>query len=93
LAPALTSPDDGATVGSLKPTFDWEDVDDSTGYTLQISTKSSMKSASSYNIATSTYTPGKNLAANKTLYWRVRSKGVNGPSLWSEVRSIVTPGS
>jgi VCBS repeat-containing protein len=92
-APELLSPVYGAFVPSLKPTFDWEDVAGASSYSFQLSSSASMSGASSYSISTSTYTPAKNLGANKSYYWRVRALGVNGPSEWSEVRLIVTPGS
>jgi hypothetical protein len=34
-------------------------------------------------VTTSIYTPTINLPANITLYWRVKTNGLNGPSLWS----------
>lgn len=91
LAPELSAPANGAIVDSLKPTFDWEDVAGAAGYSIQLSTSATMKSASSYSTTVSTYTPVKNLKANKTYYWRVRTIGVNGPSEWSEIRMVVTP--
>lgn len=93
LAPELSSPSNGAIVGSLKPAFDWEDVAGASGYSIQLSTSASMKSASTYSTTVSTYTPAKNLGASKTYYWRVRASGTNGPSEWSEIRMVTTPAS
>ena len=38
----------------------------------------------------SDYSPTKNLPKDKTLYWRVKAKGDNGPSDWSEIWSVST---
>ena len=93
LPPELSSPANGAIAGSLKPTFDWDDVDGASSYSFQISTSATMKSASAYSTTLSTFTPAKNLGANKTYYWRVRASGTNGPSEWSEIRMVTTPAS
>ena len=92
-APELLAPIYGTVVPSLKPTFDWEDVAGASSYSIQLATRDSMSGASTYSASTRTYTPAKNLGANKSYFWRVRAVGVNGPSVWSEVRLMVTPGS
>ena len=92
-APELLAPVDGTVVPSLKPTFDWEDVAGASSYSIQLSSSPSMSGASTYSASISTYTPAKNLGANKSYFWRVRAVGVNGSSEWSEVRLMVTPGS
>jgi hypothetical protein len=85
-------PANGATVLSLRPTFDWGDVTGASGYTIQIATSSSFSSlVVTGNPASSTFRPGTNLPAGATLYWRVRSTGSYGPSAWSAVRSFLTP--
>jgi hypothetical protein len=44
----------------------------------------------SYLVTPSTYIPGADLPANTTLYWRVQTRGINGPSAWSVIRTIHT---
>jgi hypothetical protein len=41
-----------------------------------------------YPVTSSASTPTIDLPANTTLYWRVQSRGANGPSVWSAMRSI-----
>jgi len=43
-----------------------------------------------YSSASATYTPAADLPANVPLWWRVQSKGANGPSAWSAAFSIHT---
>ena len=91
-SPALLTPADGASLVTPKPAFDWADVAGATGYTIQISSNNTFTSlVVTGNPSSSTFKPGSNLPAAKTLYWRVRSTGTYGPSAWSAVRSIHTP--
>ena len=90
-APELNSPADGTFLDNLRPEFDWEDVVGASGYTIQISARTNMGSPTSGKVTDSSYIPVKDLSKNKTLYWRVRTEGENGPSAWSEVRTMVTP--
>jgi bacillolysin len=84
LPPVLTSPADGVDVPSRRPAFDWEDVAGATGYTLQVSKNVTFTQVvKSVSTVASTYTPTADLPASTTLYWRVQSKGANGPSAWS----------
>jgi hypothetical protein len=73
-----------------RPAFDWSDVAGATSYTIQISTNS-LFTTFTVNTGTSgsTFTPTADLPLNKVLDWRVRANGTNGPSGWSEVRSIL----
>ena len=90
--PQLLSPAHEAAPVHLCPSFDWHDVQGADNYTIQISRNSSMKWPFVNNkVTTSGYTPAKDLPANTTLYWRVKANGENGPSAWSQVRSLDTP--
>jgi hypothetical protein len=94
-APTLLLPANGTSVGSLLPLLDWNNASGPaavTGYSIQISASPTfaillVKS----NTVNSAYTPLVNLPAHKTLYWRVRVNGANGPSVWSAAFSFTTP--
>ncbi len=93
--PTLTSPTEGSTLTSLRPTFEWEDEDAAgiTSYSLQVSRYANFSSPLINKVVTtSSYPPAKDLpAGGVTLYWRVRANGANGPSLWSLSGNFVTP--
>jgi fibronectin type 3 domain-containing protein len=92
LPPALTAPAAGTTPNNLRPRFDWQDVGGATSYQIQISKYANMSSPSvSKTVSGSYYDPTADLPVKQTLYWRVRTNGANGPSLWSEVRSFISP--
>ncbi|MBI5951678.1 MAG: IPT/TIG domain-containing protein [Chloroflexi bacterium] len=89
--PSLLAPDDSTDQLTKRPSFDWSDIDGATGYALQIAKNNGSSIIGTYSSITSNYTPIKDLPANMTLHWRVHSKGVNGPSIWTEWRSFDTP--
>ena len=63
-----------------------------TGYTIQFSTSPAFTSIShTGSPVASAYTPTVDLPLNTTVYWRVQTRAVNGPSTWSEVRTLITP--
>jgi hypothetical protein len=83
LPPVLSSPADGVTLTTLRPTFDWNDVPGATGYTIQFSTSPTFSTIGhTGSPVASTYTPTVDLPKGK-LYWRVQTRAVNGPSAWS----------
>jgi hypothetical protein len=91
LSPTLTAPADAFNLLNNRPAFDWDDVPGATGYTIKISRNSGFTSlVGTYLVVPSTYTPVANLPANVTLYWRVQSRGTNGPSVWSATRTVNT---
>jgi sugar lactone lactonase YvrE len=91
-APTLVSPANGFDALSLRPAFDWDNVAGPgavTGYTIQISKNSTFTQIVHTGLpAASSYIPTADLPKGVTLFWRVQSRGVNGPSVWSEVRSF-----
>ena len=92
LPPDLLSPADGASLLTLRPTFDFSDVAGASSYTVQVSASAAFTTVlKNYSSASSMVIAGSNLPANATLYWRARANGTNGPSLWSAVRSFTTP--
>jgi uncharacterized repeat protein (TIGR02543 family) len=90
--PTLLGPANTSTVGSLKPVFTWNVVVGASNYTIQISKTAAFGfGTTNANIVSPTYTPGTNLLAHTTYYWRVRVNGTYGPSNWSVVFSFTTP--
>jgi hypothetical protein len=88
--PTLSLPGNGTHPGS-KPLFDWDDPAGASNYTLVISKNAGFTSlVGTYSVTLSTYTPSSNLPVG-TLYWRVRANGLNGPSLWSDVWTLIVP--
>jgi hypothetical protein len=88
LPPALSLPVNGGSVTTLRPTLDWKDVSGVTGYTIQVS-MNKLFSSLLVNVSPagtlSAYTPAVNLPTGVPLYWRVQSRGTNGPGAWSAV--------
>jgi M6 family metalloprotease-like protein len=89
--PVLLLPADGEILFNKRPSFDWGDVAGATGYAIKIYRNSALTLVvGTYSVTPSTYTPAADLPANMILYWRVQSRGANGPSAWSAARSIHT---
>ncbi len=90
--PGLVSPDDGSTAGNLKPTFTWNNVPNATSYKFQVSTSQSFATTLvNVTVTGTSYTPGVNLKAHATLYWRVQALGPYGPGPWANFRSVILP--
>ena len=92
LPPTLTTPTMGMPLLTNRPIFDWNDVAGATSYTIQAAPVSNFTGTLTLNTTAtgSTYTAIKDLPANRTIYWRVRSNGTNGPSAWSSVFTLTT---
>lgn len=71
----------------LLPNFDWDDaagLGPISSYTIQISTSASFSTLLvNSTTSNSTYNLLKNLPSGRTIYWRVKVNGANGPSNWS----------
>jgi hypothetical protein len=92
LPPSLLSPSDVGPVDSRRPVFDWQDVAGASAYKIQISrTRTFGTMVMQASVVPSTVTPGTNLPAGTTLYWRVQAAGKNGPSYWSSIWQFTTP--
>lgn len=92
LPPNLVAPLNGDPVATRRPVFDWDDVEGASGYRIQISRTPTFGTVlMQARVTPSTFTPGMNLPAGMTLYWRVQAIGTNGPSLWSELWQFTTP--
>lgn len=86
--PTLVSPTNGSTVADLTPTFDWNDVTDADSYTILVDNASNFSSPEiNQTVASSTYTPGSNLAAG-TYYWKVLATNSSGSSAYSGAWSV-----
>lgn len=93
LRTALAAPTSLSAIepNSIRPTFDWVDVPGITGYSIQVSKNNTFTSLiNTTTVKTSQFTPTTNLPVNTPIWWRVRSLGTNGPSLWSELGSSFT---
>jgi CSLREA domain-containing protein len=89
--PTLVTPIEAEQMLVNRPTFEWDDVPGADDYRIQISNNVGFTSTlTNATVTSSTYTRTADLPFGATLYWRVRSDGVNGPSAWSEVRSLIT---
>lgn len=85
-SPVLSTPGNGGSVAEIRPAFDWDDVSGADGYTIQVSRNADFTDLLiSTNPTASTYLSARDLDAGVPLYWRVRARGSNGPSAWSEV--------
>jgi Leucine-rich repeat (LRR) protein len=85
LPPVLSEPGLGDTALTPRPLMKWEAVDGATSYQIQFSTSSTFGTLLQSGKPSGTeFTPTKNLPQNKTIHWRVRAVGPNGPSLWTK---------
>jgi len=93
VAPALSSPSNGARTNNSTPTFSWSSVTDPSGvtYSIQVSTSNTFATTvvDVSGLASTTYTPSVPLA-DGTYYWRVRAvDGAGNNSAWSAVRNLI----
>jgi hypothetical protein len=90
-APALASPAEGLVLENTRPQFEWQTVNEATGYDIQVSPYSNFSTLTiNVRVNTTSYSMNKDLAVDKIHYWRVRSVGAFGRSDWSQVRSFKT---
>jgi LasA protease len=83
LPPVLLAPGLGASLTTLRPTFDWNGVSGATGYTIQVSSVPDFSTRLVNTAVTASYyKPSINLPQDMPLYWRVYAKGTN-PSDWA----------
>lgn len=92
--PDLSSPSDGSTIDTLRPTFTWSEVSAAYWYQFQISTNAQFTSVvvedDTWN---SEFTPWSGLSPKTRYFWRVRSRGIFGGFVdwWTSVWSFTTP--
>jgi hypothetical protein len=94
LPPVLTAPAYDETLLYNMPAFDWENVDNATGYYLQVGSNSSFSrllvKATIKGNANSLFNSTVVLPPGTIVFWRVRANATNGPSGWSEIRQVRT---
>ena len=91
LPPTLVTPLDAEVLKNKRPTFVWNPVTGATSYKVEVSTSASFATkAINATAFVASYTPTADLAANKLYYWRIKANGPNGPSLYSDVRTLST---
>lgn len=84
-------PVDGAIMGYAPIAFNWEDVENASGYQIQIDDDQDFSSPKAdKTIATSIYT--ESALTEGDYYWRVRSKNENVCGAWIKVRTIKVRG-
>jgi len=93
--PTLSSPSNGSSTIDLTPTFDWEDNDYTTSYTIQADNNSNFASPEINEVVSlSEYTPTVEMDYG-TYSWRVRATNANGSSSyttsWTLTISSPTP--
>jgi hypothetical protein len=85
LPATLTAPAEASSAVTPRPQFEWSAIEGANNYAIQISLKANFSELLiSARQAETVYIPTKNLPRNRTMYWRVRGNGVNGPSLWTK---------
>jgi hypothetical protein len=92
--PVLISPQYGAQVSTVRPSFDWSDVTDPSGvtYSFQLDVQNTFTTpiVSVTGLTSSNYTVTQQLSVNTTYYWRVKAvDGAGNESIWSDIWQFV----
>jgi hypothetical protein len=88
--PVLSAPNDGATVTTTQPKFQWFPTANATSYQIQLG-MTSPPNGTPITVSGTEYTPPAPLLTT-IYYWRVRSLGTGGSvSAWSAPRSLIVP--
>lgn len=91
VAPVLVSPDNGVTLDTNAPTFDWADVADAKTYTLQMATDENflyIELTKTANESTAAISQAEALSYGTLYYWRVRGTNAAGVGNWSPIREF-----
>lgn len=92
--PVLYEPADFSRLTTLTPKFDWDSLNNSTGYRIQFSLNQGFTSVffDTNGISPSFFIPRINLIQKDIrYYWRVKSVNSFGESPWSVVRNFIVP--
>lgn len=90
-APSLVSPENGTTIDTLTPRFDWSDVTGAESYTLEVATDKNFSNivlTKSAIESTATLSETEKLSYGTHYYWRVRGTGDFGTGDWSSTWSF-----
>jgi hypothetical protein len=87
-APLLLQPEDRAENVSLPTTLAWGAIEAATAYEVQVSSTNDFATSDLIIVTDKLSVVFSPRECAKTLYWRVRSLGVDGPSEWSTVWSF-----
>ena len=85
-APSLVSPENGTTIDTLTPRFDWSDVVGAENYTLEVATDKNFSNivlTKSATESTATLSETEKLSYETHYYWRVRGRSDFGTGDWS----------
>lgn len=80
-----------ATINTIHPVFVWNSSVSAASYRIQLSTSAQMTSLVKDTTVSDTTCTIRNLAYNKTYYWRVAAKNQYGTSQWSSIFGFKTP--
>lgn len=90
-APSLVSPENGTTIDTLTPRFDWSDVTGAESYMLEVATDKNFSDivlTKSAIESTATLSETEKLSYGTHYYWRVRGTGDFGSGDWSSTWSF-----
>ncbi len=91
-APTLLAPANGITNQAVRPNFSWSAATQAATYTIEIAADPGFGTIvqSASGLINTTFTPGSDLAAATTYYWRVRATNPCGTGADSAVFSFTT---
>lgn len=91
-APTLISPENGVTIDSLTPTFDWADAAGATSYKLEVAVDNNFSNilcTKTVMDSNATLSETEKLSYGTHYYWRVRGVNAAGLGDWSSTWSFI----
>ncbi len=91
-APTLISPENGITIDTRTPTFDWDDAAGATSYTLEVATDNNFSTivyTQTTIESTATISETEKLSYGIHHYWRVRGTNAAGSGNWSSTWGFI----
>ncbi len=91
-APTLISPENGITIDTRTPTFDWDDVAGAISYTLEVATDNNFSTivyTQTTIESTATISETEKLSYGIHHYWRVRGTNAAGSGNWSSTWGFI----
>ncbi len=92
-APTLVSPDNGVTIDTNAPTFDWADLAVVTSYTLEVATDDNFSHiiiTKTTNESAAAISQAEALSYGTLYYWRARGTNAAGVGDWSPARAFTS---